>query len=307
MKEKDKDKRLLLPDDEFEEEASEGLGQLNREEAAGDLRELRGRMATRLRKPLRVWIPAAAAVLIILVASSVYFGLFRSEAPVITEVASANEKINDTALIAMAEPVKRDMTRAVNEVEVKVESRRSVAPVIPNNVIVADAEREAGEMVVTENNVLEENVAAGAKKDEQIVEVAAMPERAMAAQAVSPGRAEAKMAKISTDEMAGTDIKKSSDSDHPPQPVGGIKVLRSWIESNIRYPESIIPRTRQVINVTFKVMADSTLYDLKTDRTVALPFTEEAFRLLREGPGWTPAIRNGQVTEESVKVSIVFR
>ncbi len=35
MSDKEKDKRLLLPRDEFEEEASEGLGRLNREEAVG--------------------------------------------------------------------------------------------------------------------------------------------------------------------------------------------------------------------------------------------------------------------------------
>ena len=42
MKDKEKDKRLLIPGDAFEEEASEGLGRLSREEAEADLRELKG-------------------------------------------------------------------------------------------------------------------------------------------------------------------------------------------------------------------------------------------------------------------------
>ncbi len=37
MNEKEKDKRLLVPKDAFEEEASEGLGRLSREEAEEDL------------------------------------------------------------------------------------------------------------------------------------------------------------------------------------------------------------------------------------------------------------------------------
>ena len=50
---KEEDKRLIIPKDGFEEDASEGLGKLNREEAAEDLHELKGRMEHRLRKPSR--------------------------------------------------------------------------------------------------------------------------------------------------------------------------------------------------------------------------------------------------------------
>jgi len=39
-----KDKRILIPRDEFEEEAGEGLGRLSREEADADLHELKARM-----------------------------------------------------------------------------------------------------------------------------------------------------------------------------------------------------------------------------------------------------------------------
>ena len=77
MKDKDNDKRLIIPKDAFEEEASEGLGRLNREEAAEDLRELKSRMERRVRKPRMIWLPAAAAVVILLVASTVYIALFR--------------------------------------------------------------------------------------------------------------------------------------------------------------------------------------------------------------------------------------
>ena len=82
---KETDKRLIIPKDAFEEEASEGLGRLNKDEAEEDLHDLEGRLAKelhdleratvrRLRKPMRVWIPAAAAVIIILIASTVYIG-----------------------------------------------------------------------------------------------------------------------------------------------------------------------------------------------------------------------------------------
>jgi hypothetical protein len=55
------------------------------------------------------------------------------------------------------------------------------------------------------------------------------------------------------------------------------------------------------------VRADSTVYDLKAERTAGDLFTREAFRLIREGPKWIPAIRNGQAVEETVRVTVVFK
>ena len=74
-------------------------------------------------------------------------------------------------------------------------------------------------------------------------------------------------------------------------PVGGMEEFNDWVQRNIKYPEEVLPRVRQVIVVTFKVAADSTIYDLKAERTPGELFTREAFRLLREGPKWVPAIR----------------
>ena len=105
MSEREKDKRLIIPKDTFEEEASEGLGKLNREEAAEDLRELKGRLERRVRKPRMIWLPAAAAVVILLVASTVYIALFRDRSKPDAEIAMAEKAITDTALIAMAQPI----------------------------------------------------------------------------------------------------------------------------------------------------------------------------------------------------------
>ena len=108
MKDKEKDKRLLVPGDAFEEEASEGLGRLSREEAEADLRELKGRMERRLRKPRMIWLPAAAAVVILLVASALYVSIFRDRSAGLTDLASAEEAKADSLLIAVAGEVKTD-------------------------------------------------------------------------------------------------------------------------------------------------------------------------------------------------------
>src|SRR5512133_2787410 len=144
---KEKDKRLIIPKDAFEEEASGGLGRLNRDEAAADLRDLEGRLAERLgaygekaatrlsdpdvrrakrqRKNLRIWIPAAAAVVILLIASTVYIGLFRDRQPALSETAMDGESKKDTVLIAMASPISKDDGKHDAEIgaEVKVEAK----------------------------------------------------------------------------------------------------------------------------------------------------------------------------------------
>jgi len=36
-------------------------------------------------------------------------------------------------------------------------------------------------------------------------------------------------------------------------------------------------------------------------------FSEEAIRLLKEGPEWKPAISNGKTTEDKIRIRIVFK
>lgn len=301
---KETDKRLIIPKDAFEEEASEGLGRLNKDEAEEDLRDLEGRLAMelldlergaarRLRRPIRVWIPAAAAVIIILIASTVYIGLFRDKQPVIPETAMVIDTKKDTVLIAMAAPITKD------EADVKVKAEAMVEAKTEND------DKMRDEIII-------EILGAGVQAEEVIVQ--AVPERAKVAEGIPAKAAEGMQAKRADTRAAKNaavaDMEKeykTAGPDHAPQPAGGIDELNTWISSNIRYPAETLTRTRQLVTVTFKVLADSTIYDLRAERTPGAPFTEEAFRLLREGPHWTPAILNGYPVEETVRVRLLFK
>lgn len=242
MKDRGNDKRLIIPKDKFEEEASEGLGKLNREEAQEDLRELKDRLERRMKKPWMIWLTAAAAVVIILIASAVYISIFRGNRIPGTRVALNREVIRDTVLIAMAEPIVRMDT-----------------------IFIAMAEP----ITRTESPAL-------------FPVSAPMTDRVTERSAVSMAAAE-------------------------PVPQGGIDEFYLWIEKNIRYPSDTAPRVRREVVMTFRVAADSTLYDLQAESSPGDSFTREAVRLLREGPKWIPATRDGRVVEDEVSVSIVFR
>ncbi|TFH48563.1 MAG: hypothetical protein E4G92_03335 [Bacteroidia bacterium] len=163
-------------------------------------------------------------------------------------------------------------------------------------------------ILVADNEVQDESIIEiigdEAMAEELIVQ--ALPVRAEAMKAAASGKAETRK-KANVAEERAEAIPRDVTADNPPGPVGGIEELNSWFNSNLRYPYDISPRTRQKVIVSFSVRPDSTIYDLKAELSPGTSFTEEAFRLLREGPRWEPAIRNGLVAEETVKVKITFK
>ena len=301
MSDKEKDKRLLLPRDEFDEEASEGLGRLNREEAEEDLRELKGRMERRVRKPRMIWLPAAAAVAVLLVASTVYIALFRDRSRPANEVAMTATPITDTAMIAMAEPITIAETKSTARVAtpaVGVPPAERTDELMEADVASGKAAENKDEIVAFQEAVEEEAVA-----EEVVVE--AMPKMEKAASYEKKDRAAP--AKMIEDSAVATPGQGAGIPYRQAAPVGGMEEFNRWIQKNISYPEGVSPRVQQVVVVTFKVSADSTLFDLKAERTAGDLFTKEAFRLLRKGPKWVPAIRESMVVPEEVKISIVFK
>ncbi|MFZ2285528.1 MAG: energy transducer TonB [Bacteroidales bacterium] len=334
MKDKEKDKRLLVPKDAFEEEASEGLGRLSREEAEADLRELKGRMERRLRKPLMIWLPAAAAVVILLVASALYVSIFRDRGADLTDLARAGEAKTDsalvalaedasadTALIAMATPIEkkemvsvrtgqRSMPGAVADASEQAPSPAEMTDVSKKTAAretKADEKNALPEVVVTEDEVIE--VVAEVQQEEAVAEeviVEAIPMMQKAALRSDDAAKDKAVARSDAARPAAA-TQGALVPDRSALPVGGWEEYREWIARNIRYPGRVDPVAREVIVVTFRVRSDSTIYDMKAERTSGDLFTREAFRLIREGPKWQPAVRGGQPVEEEVRVSIVFK
>ena len=341
MKDKEKDKRLLVPKDAFEEEASEGLGRLSREEAEADLRELKGRMERRLRKPRMIWLPAAAAVVILLVASALYVSIFRDRSPELSDLARAEEANadslliavagevkTDTALIAMAAPIeKKGGLSSMAEMEYRAKGYdRSSDRMAATKPGAADAgmviTAEEADVVAQELRAVAEDARIEAKAEEvsEVVVAEAQHEEPLAEEVIVAAIPMIQKAAVRTDDTAKDKAVSKSDAaipaaagqvavmpDRTALPVGGWEEYREWMARSIRYPDEIDPVERQVIVVTFRVRADSTIYDLKADRTPGDLFTREAFRLIREGPKWQPAVRDGQAVEEEVRVSIVFK
>jgi len=332
MKDYKKDKRVLIPRDEFEEEASEGLGRLSREEAEADFRELKARMEGRLRRPRAFWIPAAAAVVILLVASGILVTMLRErpglDSPLakkgkameeVTPDDSANtfaagEIITDTALIAMAQPIEKTdrapvapVVRGVIAPETVMEATDEVYAAAEEDAV---AEFVADEQIVTVMHAEEE------MEDEVIVE--AIPQARMAANKARATTETREVAEARDDKkaVAAKDVADKAEPaagavapaiQTPASPLGGWEKYAEWAARNIRYPAGVQPVVRHEVVVSFTVLPDSTLEDLKAVSSPGEPFTRETFRLLREGPKWVPAVSGGKVTAEEVVLKVVFK
>lgn len=333
-----KDKRILIPQDEFEEEASEGLGRLSREEAEADLRELKARMERRVARPRAIWLPAAAAVVILLVASALLVTMLRDRPEPGAEMALADEAVTDTAYIAMASPVEKKEDEAsvpgepaglaMNTMEVReaIEAReaRFSPPVLLSDdevaeMAVADEDIVAKEMQAEQETDYVVYAVARGERLEEVVVVQAVPQaqvtgiagRAKSADRTAVPATEAKKDVAAAEPSAGvtagnvTGVVPGSVSEA--SPVGGWEKYRNWVTANIRYPGGITPVERQEVLVSFTVRPDSTLADMKAVRSPGDPFTQEVYRLLREGPRWMPAQSGVAATATEVYVMFVFR
>jgi len=309
-----KDKRILIPRDEFEEEASEGLGRLSREEADADLRELSGRLERRLDRrvgrPRRIWLPAAAAVLILFVASAVVVSLLRERPAGGPDLAQAEESLKDTAYIAMAQPIDRE-EKALPPHDQSGSMETEIMDEVTEDLFMV-VEEDAGDQVNIDEPVVSVQVAEAAAAVPEEVVVQVVPQAGMSTMKARAPGSDKKAAEDArrSDEAAAEPIAAAAAATTVPEgasPVGGWDEFIKWTARNIRYPEGIEPVVRQVVTVSFMVQPDSTLSDLRAVSSPGEPFTREAFRLLREGPKWVPSGSSNKTQAEGVVLTFVFR
>ena len=93
----------------------------------------------------------------------------------------------------------------------------------------------------------------------------------------------------------------------PPLPTGGYRAWNQYLRDSLQYPEKALEERREgTVRLRFTVTTTGQLEDIKVVRGVSKELDAEAIRLLRAGPAWHPAIRNGRPTAQTVKVDVPF-
>ena len=99
----------------------------------------------------------------------------------------------------------------------------------------------------------------------------------------------------------------SSQETTPAQPSGGIDAFKTYVEENIRFPESETTTDRAVVILLFTVTSNGQIREVIPLYTPGNLFTEEAIRLLKEGPAWIPATSDNVSVDEIVRLRLLFK
>lgn len=92
-----------------------------------------------------------------------------------------------------------------------------------------------------------------------------------------------------------------------PQFVGGQEALDTYIATNLKYPATARDNGIEgVVAVVFVVKTDGSIGNIKIKRMVDPDLENEAIRLVKNMPAWTPATDGTTAIEAPAEVSITF-
>ena len=117
----------------------------------------------------------------------------------------------------------------------------------------------------------------------------------------------------STSSGSGTDITESSEPlslgvlSVLPAPVGGDEAWTKFLKKNLRYPDQAIDAEKGgKVWISFVIEKDGTLTDIKVMRGPGYGMNEEALRVLKKAPAWTPGIQRGKPVRVAFTLPINF-
>jgi len=93
----------------------------------------------------------------------------------------------------------------------------------------------------------------------------------------------------------------------PPAPVTGRKEFNKYISENLIQPDTVTGSQKNVVVLAFRIREDGKVDSINVVRSPGRIFSDEAIRLIREGPAWKPAMENGMAIPDEVRIRIVFK
>lgn len=91
------------------------------------------------------------------------------------------------------------------------------------------------------------------------------------------------------------------------KPLGGFPNFKKYIKDNLKYPsEARQKKVEGTVKISFTVEPDGKLSDMQVLKSLGYGCDLEAIRLIKEGPAWKAAQKNGAPVAEKVQVNIHF-
>ncbi|MCF6352884.1 MAG: TonB family protein [Cyclobacteriaceae bacterium] len=93
-----------------------------------------------------------------------------------------------------------------------------------------------------------------------------------------------------------------------PLPVGGMEVLKSYINQNLQYPQKALDNNiKGTVVLEVSINNDGSVNTISVVKGLGFGCDAEAMRLIANGPKWTPKVENGQATKATQQVKIKFK
>lgn len=340
MKGKDKNDRTSLPDllkymankmsgkernsferelqkDPFVREAAEGLSGISASQAEKDIGLMKKKLEKRVSgRRIMIWYRIAASIAVIMVISSLFFFMNRnkkvSERPEIA-LNTTSQEISESKAIIKPEKAETEVSepnKVTESVKKKISSVTGKAfgekarPPMGKDAFT----KKADEAIVIEadtNSLLQEDqLIAAASAAEPDTENKAKPEPSVTAldEIVVVGYGVSKRAKAADEKADDTE-----SAYKPPEPVAGRKEFDKYIEENIKKPVSMTAGEREVVVIRFTVSETGSIENIKVLKTSGDEFSKEAERLIKDGPAWNPAEKNGEKISDDIRIRIIFK
>ncbi|SDM67353.1 energy transducer TonB [Siphonobacter aquaeclarae] len=306
-------------DDPFVADALDGF--LAMEGKSVPLEELQARLDRRTRPNRRLigWAPLATAAGLAGILFLGYSLFFRTQAPLTPEIAkqSAPPALKDSVVPAAPVPMAEQpavayappKARLSNRDEPAGSSQRTADSSIPQVAMAAapiparkmamklaspDTFRQYGDAVPPQA-MLQGKVVADSGKGEVRTKLSTP------ADSTVPGLgADTSL----MNEVVTVGYGRQAITERPPIPFRGIGDFRTYLSTRRRIPAQEPPIGKVILQ--FRVNTDSTLSRLRVVKGLGKPYDDEALRLVREGPRWLPALRNGKPVSRKTRVEIPF-
>ncbi|MEJ7558032.1 MAG: TonB family protein [Pedobacter sp.] len=92
-----------------------------------------------------------------------------------------------------------------------------------------------------------------------------------------------------------------------PEFEGGMKAWYKFIQRNLRYPAAAIDQEKQgKVFISFVIERDGSISDVKVMKGVGYGMDEEASRVIKKSPKWTPGRQNGKSVRVRFNMPITF-
>jgi TonB family protein len=143
---------------------------------------------------------------------------------------------------------------------------------------------------------------------DQPMEIALLPDEVSLDEVVVTGYGTSKNSQLTASATAKEADPSGNVEYEAAVPEKGLAHLRSYIDTALVYPELTETSDKEVVVLKFSISPGGRPQNFRVIRAPDnKAFEKEAIRVVSKGPAWLPATKNGEYTEEEVRLRIVFR